>query len=228
LADRIVCVSAASRDVLPAGQKHKAEVVHNAADLLALAQRRLREAVREEWGIGRKYAIGLVSRWSKEKNPLALSAAVAALGEEFVAVVCSPDCDGGNISDRQRVERETNGRVVWTYARENQIGDVYRSLDCLLIPSHEEGGPRVAPEAWACGCPVVSTAVGMMHEFPGAWVPVSHNPSGDELAAAVRMAISPAWRPRVDHARNLAVTSLNAKRMARDWERILRSMVEGQ
>ena len=39
--------------------------------------------------------------------------------------------------------------------------DYYNVLDLYLITSREEGGPKAILESWACGVPLVSTAVGM-------------------------------------------------------------------
>lgn len=41
------------------------------------------------------------------------------------------------------------------------IVDYYNALDLYLITSREEGGPKAILESWACGVPIVSTAVGM-------------------------------------------------------------------
>lgn len=50
--------------------------------------------------------------------------------------------------------------------QQEQIGDFYRSLDCLLVPSNIEGGPMPVMEAIACGCTVVAPEVGFVEMFP--------------------------------------------------------------
>jgi|SRR3989339_1185336 len=42
-----------------------------------------------------------------------------------------------------------------------EVVDYYNVLDLYLITSREEGGPKAILESWACGVPLVSTAVGM-------------------------------------------------------------------
>lgn len=42
----------------------------------------------------------------------------------------------------------------------------YRSLDYVLVPSYNEGGPMCVLEALACGCPVIAPAIGWIPQFP--------------------------------------------------------------
>lgn len=45
--------------------------------------------------------------------------------------------------------------------------EIYKSFDCLLITSKEEGGPVAALEALACGIPVITTPVGVTKDIRG-------------------------------------------------------------
>ncbi|RKY20786.1 MAG: hypothetical protein DRQ55_06510 [Planctomycetota bacterium] len=45
------------------------------------------------------------------------------------------------------------------------LADVYRKARFLVCASYSEGGPRVVPEAMACGTPSVSTPVGIVPEL---------------------------------------------------------------
>ena len=49
---------------------------------------------------------------------------------------------------------------------DEQLPDFYRSLDYVLVPSYEEGGPMSVLEALACGCPVIAPGVGWVPQFP--------------------------------------------------------------
>ncbi|MFH1225819.1 MAG: glycosyltransferase family 4 protein [bacterium] len=45
------------------------------------------------------------------------------------------------------------------------VADVYRRSRVFVMPSYNEGGPRVTLEAMACGLPVITTRVGIMNEI---------------------------------------------------------------
>ncbi|MFH1173033.1 MAG: glycosyltransferase family 4 protein [bacterium] len=52
----------------------------------------------------------------------------------------------------------------WLPAIED-VADVYRRSRVFVMPSFNEGGPRVSLEAMACGLPVITTRVGIMNEI---------------------------------------------------------------
>ena len=45
------------------------------------------------------------------------------------------------------------------------VAKAYNSAKCFINPSYNEGGPRVVLEAMACGLPVITTQVGLMHDI---------------------------------------------------------------
>lgn len=233
LAAALVGVTERCRTCLPAAHRRRMVVVANGADLASLQPRAGRWPTRAAWGVpGKALAIGYVGRWSPEKNPMALARAVGALGPDAWAVYCSPHKPGCGVleGDRREVERLTGGRVVWTQSA--TMGEVYAALDCLLLPSHEEGGPLVALEAFATGCPLVATPVGSLPtlqlQHGGLYVPIPQNAGAEAMAAAVRQAVDPIHAPAVSRAREFALYSGNAVRMARDWEGVFRSVARSQ
>lgn len=234
LATSIIGVAERCRSNVPAEDRRRLQVIPNGADLAALHPLESRWTVRRRWKISsRQLAVGFVGRWSPEKNPLALAQAVNRLGSDAVAVYCSPQTvespatSALHLQTRREVEQLTGGRVVWTCSP--TMGEVYQALDCLILPSHEEGGPLVALEAFATGCPLVATPVGTLPDLTarhGAlYVPVPLDPSGDVLAAAVRQAVDPLHRPVVERAREFALYHGNARRMASEWAAAFRAAV---
>lgn len=62
---------------------------------------------------------------------------------------------------KQRLAQE---KISYTHVFLDKYTDIvpyYNALDCYLITSRTEGGPKALLESWACGIPVVSTPVGM-------------------------------------------------------------------
>ena len=47
-----------------------------------------------------------------------------------------------------------------------KMGDFYRAMDYVLVPSLYEGGPMCVPEALACGVPVIAPEIGWVSDFP--------------------------------------------------------------
>ncbi|MBW3245419.1 glycosyltransferase [Epibacterium sp. DP7N7-1] len=52
------------------------------------------------------------------------------------------------------------------HVEEGKMGDFYRSMDYILVPSLYEGGPMCVPEALACGTPVIAPEIGWVPDFP--------------------------------------------------------------
>ena len=59
-----------------------------------------------------------------------------------------------------------NDIVLYGWANDaNEIAELINKSKIMMITSFNEGGPRVALEAMACGIPVVTTRVGIMNEL---------------------------------------------------------------
>jgi glycosyltransferase involved in cell wall biosynthesis len=195
----------------------RVEVIPNGVDAARCRAIRPREEVRREWGLcADEVAVGFVGRFSPEKNPLALSRAVRALGPRFRAVYVGR---GYGVDLRSEALRLTHDAIF--VPPMHQIGDALRALDCLIMASPSEGYSMVLAEALWCGLPVVSTPVGLAlelqreHGLELVTVPV--NPSAEQLAAAVPTAMSAANRPLIQRAQAIIRQHYTAEAMAHRW-----------
>jgi glycosyltransferase involved in cell wall biosynthesis len=222
-------------------------VIHNGIDTDRCIPERSREMIRAAWGIGPgEIAVGYVGRMSSEKNPLAAVETVQWLrveGRESRASRLSALDSGLSSLDSRRYRAvlvgDGPGRkfflerartmvrdVVYQLPVEN-VGDIFRALDCFVLASRFEGFSLALAEAWYCACPTVATPVGAteladLHGRLHVRVPVGCSPR--ELARAVCTAISPENRATVAHAAEVVATHYTAKAMCRRWERHLESM----
>jgi len=69
----------------------------------------------------------------------------------------------------------------------DEMSRLYQAIDCYLITSREEGGPKGLLEALSAGCPVVTTPVGMSQDLRVAHplFSISSDFSADELVLLV-------------------------------------------
>lgn len=128
-------------------------VIPNGVDLDRCLPVRKREDVRSAWGLAEsEIAVGFVGRISPEKNPLATSQAVCALGSRFRAVYIGK---GYGVDLRPAVLELTPNAIFVrpTY----QIGDVLHALDCLIMASPNEGFSMALIETMLAGVPIVAT-----------------------------------------------------------------------
>lgn len=66
---------------------------------------------------------------------------------------------------KKRLEKS---RIAFTHRYledPDEIVDLYQALDCYLISSRVEGGPKALMESWACEVPLVSTRMGMVADY---------------------------------------------------------------
>jgi glycosyltransferase involved in cell wall biosynthesis len=125
-----------------------------------------REDARTRLGLDpRSFVIGTVGRLSRQKAPLDLLAAFAALSRAHADAELVLVGDG---PQRAEVEHAVaaaglGGRVHLLGLRRD-VPAILRALDVFALSSRWEGLPRVVPQAMAAGLPVVATRVGAVED----------------------------------------------------------------
>jgi glycosyltransferase involved in cell wall biosynthesis len=131
-----------------------------------------------------------VGRLSPEKGVADLVAALAQLDQPPPLLVIG---DGPQRAPLQQQARSLP--VTWLGAKRNdEIAPLLRASDIVCLPSHMEGVPNAALEAFACGLPVVGTRVGGIPEIITPQTGIlaeSKNPTS--LAAALGEALRRRW-----------------------------------
>ncbi|HKE99015.1 MAG TPA: glycosyltransferase family 4 protein [Actinomycetes bacterium] len=191
-----------------------------------------RHRVRAAFGVhGRQPLVGFVGRLSREKRPDLFIRVAERLRErvpsmQFVLV------GGGSL--RAEVQRTVAAspaadRIVVAGLR-HDMDAVYGALDALVLPSDDEGTPRVVLEAQLRRVPVVAAAVGGVpalvgHGLGGLLVPPGR--AADLAAAVDRLMTDGALRRGlVERAAEQARTR-TAGRMARAVQRVYDAVLPG-
>lgn len=128
-----------------------------------------KQKIREELNIQSKYLIGYIGNLVQVKNILCLpdifSAVNARMGGVYFIVV-----GDGELGDKLKKHMNKKGvnNVIYTgKMKPERIPTIMSSLDILLLPSINEGMPRVALEALISGVHVVGSDVGGIPEAIG-------------------------------------------------------------
>ncbi|MDR3634357.1 MAG: glycosyltransferase family 4 protein [Isosphaeraceae bacterium] len=180
-----------------------------------------RAALRGEWGVRPGEAVlGYLGRLSNEKNPGALIAAVeadASVRGVFVGT-------GAMLSDLQARTSTSpaHDRIVFHGAVELP-GDALSAFDAMVLPSHEEGCAIVVLEAWAAGCPVIATPVGIAPEWPELVRTIPLGPSGAAIAEALAAdrADPAGTRARVERAKEVAQAQFSPAAFGAAWTELV-------
>jgi glycosyltransferase involved in cell wall biosynthesis len=196
----------------------KATVLRNGIELERLKTTESRATVRRRWGLKpSEIGVGYVGRLSWEKNPEAIALAVAHLGKPYRAVYVG---DGWKAEDVGMVVRHSSRDPIFTGLVE-PIGNALQALDCFVLASPQEGMSLALCEAWAAGLPTVSTSVGAVPELEEdhgqLTVSVPVGPSPEQLAKAVKVALSAKNRPVVARAKKVMREHYSAEAMAERW-----------
>jgi glycosyltransferase involved in cell wall biosynthesis len=110
--------------------------------------------------------IGTAARLSPEKNLGLLIRALEACRQRGLKLELDIVGDG---PQRDELEKLTEHMGLKQQVRFSgcieQLEDWYPTLDAFVLPSLSEGMPISILEALACGCPVIATNVGAIHEL---------------------------------------------------------------
>jgi glycosyltransferase involved in cell wall biosynthesis len=128
-------------------------------------------ALRERLALPEGAPVALfVHRLAPRKGTRELAAIVGLLASrlpELVWVVCGDGPDRGWLeTELGRAGHLSRVRFCGNVPN-RQIGDYYRLADIMVMPSRQEGLPRVLLEAQACGLPCVATDVGGVGDVVG-------------------------------------------------------------
>jgi len=143
---------------------------------------------RELLGSNGSLLVGSVMSLSAKKNPGVLVAAAADVARRMPGVRFVLAGEG---SLRGEIERQAGslglGERFRLLGLRDDVPELLRALDILVLPSGREGLPNVVLEAMACGVPVVATAVGGTPELVVEGRTGSLVPPGDasRLASAI-------------------------------------------
>jgi len=216
----------------------KITVIHNAIDLQQVTSSLTREAAKRRLGIPEHVpVVGIGARLEPVKRiDLFLAAA------QHISAGCL--CNGlpnafflvaGDGSERPHLEELIRGTALESQTsflgHRNDICDVVRAMDLLLITSDHEGIPTIALQAMALGTPVVSRKVGGMPEViedQVSGVLVDTSDPARIAQACIRLLTTESFACRLTRAaREEVVRNFSAEDNASKVANIYRSLVSG-
>jgi len=158
--DKVVAVSEnIKQKIIESGvSAKKITVIQNGISLNRFDICRSEKDIRKELGITDMTAvIGAVGRLSSEKGHRILLRTAKAILEKVPGAIFIIVGDGPL---KNELQREFNSpSIIFTGVR-NDVPDLYRCMDILVLPSLTEGLPMVILEAMASKLPIVATRVG--------------------------------------------------------------------
>ena len=120
--------------------------------------------------IEKKYDLVFAARLEKNKGIIELLKAIKLLVTNYHLPTKLLIIGSGPLKEELIKFVEKNGlknNVFFSgwLATSDDVAEAYSSARIFINPSYNEGGPRVALEAMACGLPVITTEVGLMSDI---------------------------------------------------------------
>jgi glycosyltransferase involved in cell wall biosynthesis len=179
-ADKIICNTRLAADIAKKEYgvpEEKLAVVYNAIDLKRFKEAKPLTDLRVSLGLPENTILGVtVARFAEQKNHLGLIRALKILHQEglldnihYLLV--------GNPADRELFEKISSEikisglsqKVTYLGVRQD-IPEILKSCDFMVLPSFYEGFPNVVLEAMAAGVFVIATPTGGTPELVEDWV----------------------------------------------------------
>lgn len=119
--------------------------------------------------VGKKYDLVFASRLEKNKGIFDLIKAVKIAKEkkpDIKLLIIGQGAEKKNL-ELQTINYKLQTNIVFSGWLETarDVAMAMQSAKIFVNPSFNEGGPRVVLEAMACGLPVITTKVGLMHDL---------------------------------------------------------------
>jgi glycosyltransferase involved in cell wall biosynthesis len=145
----------------------KVRIIYNGIDLSKFDIEKTGGLVRSDFGIGKgEFVVGIIGMFDRIKGHTYLFRALhrmAANGRnDFICLVVGEGRERDEIR-RDVYEKELHDRVKFLGYR-NDIPDLLRLMDVVVMPSLQESFPRVPLEAMAMKVPVIASTVGGLPE----------------------------------------------------------------
>ncbi|MFO0999183.1 MAG: glycosyltransferase [Planctomycetaceae bacterium] len=225
--DHVVAVSSVVREKVCVG--FPTSVILNGVDQRHIACRESRDEMRRRLGFSQDdFIVGFSGRFSPEKNAHVVIEACERLQPGAKALMVGWGPLRYELMDL--CNELIPGRFAFATASDF-LGDYYQVMDALCMPSEAEGFGLVAAEAMLHGVPVVSTQVGIAHEL------FNHRVNGmlcqakpnDVSENLLLLQQNRDWARGVgEQGRQSALKYCLASTMARRYEQLLESLVDGK
>ncbi len=165
---RIIAVSDSNRNLFKIGGKvpDKVHTIYNGIDLRMFDSAR---DVSHKKGLGiddASFVIGVIGVFDKCKGHIYLFQAIERLvSEGHNNIICLVVGDGRERDDLKRFVTEKHLQEYFKFlGYRNDIAELLKAMDIVVMPSIQESFPRVPLEAMAMKVPVIATTVGGLPE----------------------------------------------------------------